>query len=173
MSEDKILLGENFSHKVSAEFNSQRSADETVQSLVARAELPAAQISVIQPSDPYIANKIEPETKGIALTFVKTHFVFGLTGFLLGLLAAALLATYGPALTQSSPLMTFIALGFLFPVLGLMLAGLLSLRPDHDSLVEKARPAADNGRWTVVVHCTSYEQQERVKDTVAHAAQTF
>lgn len=173
MNEDKVLSGENFSHKVSAEFSSQQSVDAVVQSLVVRAELPAAQISVIQPGDSYVAKKIEPEVKGIAQTFVKTHFVFGLTGFLIGLLAAGLLASYGPAITRSSPLMTFIALGFLFPVIGLMLAGLLSLRPDHDPLIDKARTAADNNRWTVIVHCTSHEQQKRVKDTVAQVAQTF
>ena len=92
---------------------------------------------------------------------------------MLGLVVAAILTTMGPALTRSSPLFTFIALGFLFPALGLMLAGLISLRPDHDPLIAQTRTATESGQWTLIAHCATTEQQERVNDTINTTAQTL
>lgn len=173
MFEHNVLLGEKFPHKVSAEYNDQLSADLAVQSLVDNTELPRKQIYVVQPHDPNMSRKIEPEVKGIARTLLKSHIVLGVGGFLLGLLVAALLVTLGPAMTRSSPLLTFIALGFLFPSVGLILAGLVSLRPDHDHLITKTRIATDASRWTVIAHCDSYEQLTRVKGCIDSSAQTL
>ena len=123
MYEHSVLLGEAFPHKVSAIYDSKQSADQAVRSMVHSADIPLEQIRVVQPGDPDMARKLEPETTGIAWTLAKSHVVFGLGGLVLGLLVAAVLATSGPAITRSSPVMTFIALGFLFPVLDLLLAG--------------------------------------------------
>lgn len=49
----------------------------------------------------------------------------------------ATVTLFGPPVTRSSPLMTFIALGFICPIFGLIIAGAVSLRPDHDLLLEK------------------------------------
>lgn len=173
MSEHDVLQGENFPHKVSAQYNSQESADRAVQLLVDNDVLPRNQIRVVQPHDPNIASKIEPEDKGIARTLTKSHIVLGGGGLVFGLLVAAILVTIGPALTRSSPMFTFIALGFLFCFLGLILAGVISLRPDHDLLIEKTRTATDTGHWTVIAHCASLEEQTRVKDTIDYSAQTL
>lgn len=173
MSEHDVLLGENFPHKVSAQYNSQQSADQAAQLLVDKAELPRSQIRIVQPYDPNMARKIEPEIKGIARTLAKSHTVLGLGGLVFGLLVAALLVNMGPAMTRSSPMFTFIALGFLFTFLGLILAGAISLRPDHDPLIEKTRTATDTGHWTVIAHCTTIEQQTRVKDTIDYSSQTL
>mgnify|MGYP003634900911 FL=1 len=104
---------------------------------------------------------------------VKAHVRFGLIGLVVGLAVAGLLVTVGPALTRSSPLMTFIAFGFFFPVLALLCAGAVSLRPDHDLVIEKARMAKDEGRWTVVAHCDSLEQQTLAKTAMDNSIQTL
>ncbi|WP_205340701.1 hypothetical protein [Denitrificimonas caeni] len=173
MSEHDVLLGEKFPHKVSAQYNSQESADRAAQLLVDNAELPRNQIRIVQPYDPNMARKIEPESKGIARTLVKSHTVLGIGGLVLGLLIAAILVSIGPVMTRSSPMFTFIALGFLFSFLGLILGGAISLRPDHDPLIEKTRTATDTGHWTVIAHCTTIEQQTRVKDTIDYSSQTL
>lgn len=173
MSEHDVLLGEKFSHKVSAQYNSQESADRAAQLLVDNAKLPRNQIRIVQPYDPNMARKIEPESKGIARTLVKSHTVLGIGGLVLGLLIAAILVSIGPVMTRSSPMFTFIALGFLFSFLGLILGGAISLRPDHDPMIEKTRTATDTGHWTVIAHCTSLEQQTRVKDTIDYSSQTL
>lgn len=173
MSEHDVLQGENFPHKVSAEYNSQQSADRAVQLLVDNAQLSRNQILIVRPHDPNMGIKVEPEVKGIARTLVKSHTVLGIGGLLFGLLLAAILVNVGPALTRSSPMFTFIALGFLFTFLALMLAGFISLRPDHDPLIEKTRTATDSGRWTVIAHCATVEEQARVKDSIDFSAQTL
>lgn len=173
MSEHDVLLGEDFPHKVSAEYNSQQAAEQAVQLLVKNAELSRNQIRIVQPYDLDMARKLEPEVRGIARTFAKSHAVLGLGGLIFGLVLAAVLVTIGPTLTSSSPMFTFIALGFLFTFLGLLLAGAISLRPDHDYLIGKTRTATETGHWTVIAHCTDYEQQTRVKETLDYSAQTL
>ncbi|GGE69125.1 hypothetical protein GCM10011533_21900 [Streptosporangium jomthongense] len=167
-----LVLGENYSHKISEEFDSQVAAERGAESLE-NLGIPLAQIRIIQPNDPSMAQKVEPETQGIARSMVKAHVWFGLIGLVVGLAVAGLLVTVGPALTRSSPVMTFIAMGFLFPVLALLIAGAVSLRPDHDLIIEKARTAKENGRWTVVAHCDSLEQQKLAKTAMHHSTQTL
>ncbi len=173
MSEDNVLLGEDFPHKVSAQYNSEQSANQAVQLLVDKAQLPRYQIRVVQPHDPNMGRKTEPENKGIARTIVKSHTVLGLGGLVFGLLLAAILIIMGPAMTRESPMFTFIALGFLFTFLGLILAGVISLRPDHDAMIATTRTASEAGQWTVIAHCTTLEQQAQVKDTIDYSAQTL
>lgn len=173
MSEHNILLGEEFPHKVSAQYNSEQSANQAVRLLVDKAQIPRHQIRVVQPHDPYMGRKTEPENKGIARTLVKSHTVLGIGGLVFGLLLAALLVTIGPAMTRESPMFTFIALGFLFTFLGLILAGVISLRPDHDNMIATTRTATEAGYWTVIAHCTTLEQQAQVKDTIDYSAQTL
>lgn len=167
-----LVLGENYSHKISEEFDSQVAAERGAESLE-NLGIPLAQIRIIQPNDPSMAQKVEPETQGIARSMVKAHVWFGLIGLVVGLAVAGLLVTVGPASTRSSPVMTFIAMGFLFPVLALLTAGAVSLRPDHDLIIEKARTAKENGRWTVVAHCDSLEQQKLAKTAMHHSTQTL
>lgn len=173
MPTQDVLSGEHFSHKVTAEFDSQDAADNAVKTLIDKAGLPPSQITVIQPHDPNMARKIEPEAKEIGRTLAKAHVTLGLGGLILGLVLAAVLVTVGPTATQSSPVMTFIALGFLFSILGLLLGGIISLRPDHDPMIEHTRTATDAGLWTVVAHCTSSEQQDLVKNTIGYSSQTL
>ena len=169
---DDAVLGEHYSHKVSAEFDSQMAADGATERLEL-AGIPRGQIRVIRPNDPHMGRKVEPEVQGIARSLVKAHVMFGLIGLVVGLVIAGVLVTVGPMMTRSSPGMTFIAFGLVCPVLGLLLAGAVSLRPDHDPLIAKARTAKDSGRWTVVAHCASVEQQELAQATMDHSTRTL
>lgn len=173
MAEQNLIMGEDYSHKVSAEFDSQEAADRAVQLLVEKAHIPRQQIDIVNPNDPLIARKLEPEVTGISRTLAKSHLVFGGAGFVLGIVLSIILTTMGPALTQASPLFTFIAVIFLSTALALLLAGLVSLRPDHDPLIAKTRTASRTGHWTVVVHCASQEQQDKANETIQHTTQTF
>lgn len=167
------ISGENYSHKVTAEFDNKIDADNAVKKLIDQAGLPESQITVVQPHDPNMALKIEPEVKGIGRSLARAHVTLGLGGLVVGLVLAAILVAVGPEATQSSPGMTYIALGFLLGMLGLLLGGAVSLRPDHDPMVEHTRAATDAGQWTVVAHCTSSEQQDLVKNTIGYSTQTL
>jgi len=173
MNNHDVLFGEDYSHKVSAQYNSQEAADQAVEILVNKAQIPRFQIRVVKPYDPNMASKIEPESKGIARTLAKSHKVLGIGGLVFGLVLAAVLVMVGPEMTRASPMFTFIALGFLFTFLGLLLAGVISLRPDNDPMLEQTRTATDTGHWTVIAHCTDLDQQTRAKDNIDYSSQTL
>lgn len=173
MSEQDVLSGEKYPHKVSAAYNSQPLAEQAVKSLAEHAHIPREQIKVVQPNDPHIAHKLEPEVGGVRRTFVKSHLVFGISGFVVGIIVAVLLTTMGPPITRSSPVFTYIAVIFLFTLIPLLAAGLISFRPDHDPLIAQTREATQSGQWTVVVHCIDTEQQERATQIITPTAETL
>lgn len=173
MSEQSVLSGEAFSHKVSAEYENEQAAKKAVDSLVKESGIPLQQIRVVQPHDPAMARKIEPEASGIGWTLVKSHAVLGCVGLVLGLCVATILVYLGPPITRSSPVLTFIAFGIVLPLVGMLIAGAISLRPDHDLLVDKTRAATDAGHWTVIAHCSDSNEQRRAKAAVDQAAQTL
>ncbi|MFO7550431.1 MAG: hypothetical protein R6W80_03425 [Haliea sp.] len=165
--------GEQYSHKVSAEFATRESADDMVAQLAADSGLRQSRVELVVPGDQHLGSKVEPESRGIARTALKSHFVLGLAFLALGLATAWLLVTFGPPLTRSSPVMVFIVLGFFPTLFGLMLAGAITLRPDHDPLIASTRKAAQAGRWTVVVHCADEEQQQRARELLDVRSQTL
>ncbi len=76
-----VLQGEDFSHTVSAQYNSQASADQAVQRLIQSAQLAPHQIKVVQPHDPHMGRKVEPDDKGIARTLVNVAHSIGTRRF--------------------------------------------------------------------------------------------
>lgn len=174
MANQDAVLGEEYPHKITAEYDSQSDADRAVKALADQAGVPPAQVRIVQPhGSADMARKVEPESRGIRQSLVKSHVGLGTAGLILGVALAGVLVVFGPTATQSSPLMTFIALGFLCTVLALLLAGAISMRPDHDRMLHKTRAATEAGQWTVVVHCADAEQRDRVKDTIGHSTQTL
>ncbi|MCB1842634.1 MAG: hypothetical protein KDI09_06690 [Halioglobus sp.] len=172
MSDNDLLQGEQFPHKISGEYESEDAARHAAELLINNAGLPETQVRVVEPGDPSLSRKVEPESRGIARTLVKSHITLGLAGLVSGLVLAALLVTFGPALTRSSPLQTFIVFGALFSMTGLILAGAVSLRPDHDPLIVKTQHAARSGRWSVIAHCADFEEKARAKNTIDFSSQT-
>lgn len=173
MSDQNAVSGEQYPHKITAEYASQSEADSAARSLVADAGLSSAQVRVVCPHDADMERKVEPESSGLAKTMAKSHLTLGFTGLIIGLVLAGILVVFGPVATQSSPVLTFVALGFLGAVLALLLAGAVSLRPDHDRVIQKTRSATQAGKWTVIVHCADADQQDQVKNTIDHSAQTL
>lgn len=158
--------------KVGGVFESEAAAKNAVKSLVSEGAINLQNIELVEPRDASperddaLEHKMEPEDKGIARTLAKSHLILGATGLLAGLLASTLLITVGPQLARANPLFTFIPLTLIGVFLGLLLAGLISLRPDHDRLINKSRNAAKSGRWSVVVHTANTEEKQRAKNVM-------
>jgi len=166
---DMRIIGENNPSKVAVAFDRKETADKAINALVEQAGFSRRQIKMIDPNDKYemfLGPNLEPENKGIAITLIKSHLLIGGAIFLLSLLVSWLLITIGPVATQSSPFMTFIGVGALGLFLGLLLAGAISLRPDHDTVIAKVRAAKDKGKWGVVVH-TTHESKKLAKQILA------
>lgn len=126
-----------------------RLAAETLRSRLAVGE---RDVTVVAPGDPDIARALEPEQRGIWHTMLRSHALLGALGFGLGLLLAAALIVGGwPAAVASPWATTAIAAGFM-AIAGMLVAGLLTLRPDHALVIRRVRHALRHGRTAVVAH---------------------
>jgi hypothetical protein len=127
-------------------------------------------INIVKPEDNNISKKIEPESHGIAKTIVKSHGWLGLIGMILGLIIATALVISGPEMTQSSPLFTYLVFIFFGLTFGMMIAGAVSIRPDHDPLITKTVEASHENHWTVIVQTDDHEEIDLIKDLLEGSA---
>jgi hypothetical protein len=155
------ITGEVSNSKLAAVFAHERDALAAVQALSAALSLGPEQVKLITPAEPHPGRKLEPESRGIWHTIVKAHVRLGIVGAIAGLLAFAGLYLIGVPFIVSSPVAAVLVLLFFGTVAGLMLGGLVSLRPDHDRYVEVTRDAMADGATTVVVHAFSADQCDR------------
>ncbi len=143
-------FGEQSITLVAASFDGRQGAENAVLTLEEGAHLSGA-TQIIAPGDPAFDTKLEPEQKGIWRTAIRSHVLFGILGAVLGAATAvALILAPWPA-ASSSPgfaLLFATAMGTMF---GMIVAGLLTLRPDHGVVIDRVRQWLRWGRWVVVV----------------------
>ena len=89
MYECDAALGEHYTYRFSAEFDSQVAAYRAAESLKV-AGIPLEQIRVVRPTDPGMAHEVEPQVQGVAWVLVKKHVMLGLLGFTYPLVAVLL-----------------------------------------------------------------------------------
>ncbi|MFZ0789415.1 MAG: hypothetical protein WAM94_07310, partial [Chromatiaceae bacterium] len=144
-----LIFGERYLSRVGAEFKSANQARHAAAKLVAEVGLPCRQVRVVEPHDRSVSRKLEPEPGGIARTLVRSHLTLGIAGGVLGLVTALVLIGSGIDAVASSPVYSIGVLASFGAILGMLLAGLVSLRPDHDLVIDQVEKAANEGRWSV------------------------
>ena len=164
MSDATQLTGEVSNSKVAGVFASQSEARRVAAVMAAALSLDDAQVQVITPGEPHPGRKLEPEPRGIWRTIVVAHLKLGIAGGVAGLLVFVALLAAGVPFVASSPIATALVLLFFGTVAGLLLGGLVALRPDHDRYVLAARDAMAEGNTTVVVHAFSAGQREQAAE---------
>ncbi|HSD18136.1 MAG TPA: hypothetical protein VLC71_12875 [Thermomonas sp.] len=164
MSETSPITGELSNSKVAAVFPRPVDAQAAAAAVAQALSLGAAQVQVITPSEPHPGRLLEPESRGIWRTIVSAHLKLGIAGAVIGLLVFAGLRAYGLPFIVNSPVAAALVLLFFGTVAGLMLGGLVALRPDHDRYVEATRDAMASGNTTVVVHAFSSGQADQAAD---------
>lgn len=164
MSETSPITGELSNSKVVAVFANESAARSAAQAVAAALSLGSAQVQLITPAEPHPGRKLEPESRGVWRTIVVAHVRLGIVGAVVGLLAFAALYAAGLPFIVNSPVAAALVLLFFGTVAGLMLGGLVALRPDHDRYVEAAREAMESGNTTVVVHAFSGDQAGQAAD---------
>lgn len=167
------IIGEARSGIVSGVFRCESDARGAAYCLINDGDFERDNINIVAPNDSLFAEKMEPGKDTIARTLVRTHLIFGLLGLLFGLILSALLALFGPPLTQSSPMFTTIALALIGLFLGLIFAGVVSVRPDHDPLIETTQHAIRSGCWAVVVHTLDRDEMYRAKIVMSGSAESL
>jgi hypothetical protein len=153
------LFGERSLTLVAATFPNRAAAVDAAATL--QAELPQAGVDLIHPHDVNLARKLEPESQGIWRTAGRSHLVLGLAGLVFGAVVAATLVSSGWPAAVQSPMLATLFLSNLGLFAGLMVAGLLTLRPDRSRVFTSIRERIISGEWAVVAHPTSPSQSER------------
>lgn len=156
--------------KVAGVYAQESGAQQAIHLLRNEGGFSAEEVNLVPPDDTNFDEKIEPDDKGIGRTLLGSHIILGGCGLAVGLILAAILSVYGPVLTTSSPTMVFIGLATLGTFFGLLVAGLVSLRPDHDGLINDTRHATNNQQWTVIVQTKDDEQQKQAKQLMQGSA---
>lgn len=163
MTGPSALTGESSNHKLAAAFADPGAARAAAGELAAALSLEPAQVQVILPGEPHPGRKLEPESHGIWRTIVIAHARLGLAGAAVGVLGFAALYAMGVPFIVSSPVAAGLVMLFFGAVAGLMLGGLVALRPDHDRYVQATRDAMAAGETTVVVHAFSAAQRDQAE----------
>ncbi len=170
MTGNTSLTGEVSNSKVAAVFANEATAREVAARVRATLQLADAQVQVITPDDRRPGRKLEPESHGIFRTIIRAHVRLGLVGAVAGAVTFGVLWAMGlPWIVNSAVLAAavFVAFG---TVGGLMLGGLVSLRPDHDLYINKVYDALGEGRSAVVVHAFSRQQNAQAEDLLKGAS---
>ncbi len=153
------VTGEVSNSKVAAVFASRGIARSAADEMIAELSLQPAQVKLIGPGTADVGIKLQPEGGGILRTIVTAHLKLGIAGAVLGLLVVAVMFGLDVRFVSSSPLAAGLSAVAFGAVAGLLLGGLVSLRPDQDAYMNATREAAAEGRTTVVVHALSTEQR--------------
>ncbi|MFT4172973.1 MAG: hypothetical protein QM639_10475 [Rhodocyclaceae bacterium] len=158
-----MLFGERSLTIVAALFDSLEAARSAAERVRNSSGMQAGQVKLVAPADPSFDAKLEPEQTGIAHTLIRTHVILGTVGLAAGVLIALALQYAGIPLFSQNVARSLFMLGVLGLFFGLMFGGFLSLRPDHDMVIEKVRWGSATGRWAVVTHPVSSAQKKEAE----------
>jgi hypothetical protein len=161
---DIPVTAEVSNHKVAAVFPDASVAQQAAAAVASSLALAGSQVQLIRPGDPHPGRKLEPESRGIWQTIIVAHVKLGIAGVIGGAVLFGVLYAMGVPFIVNSAIAALLVIMFFGGVAGLMLGGLVSLRPDHDRYVEATREAVKEGMTTVVVHAYSVEQRSQAAE---------
>lgn len=170
----RLIFGERSLTKVAAVFDNRKSAEYAADHLKQAGRINPAQVNLVGPEDTSgpanapMSRKLEPEQNGIWHTLIRAHVFTGTLGAISGVLLYIALTVSGNDTILSTPFMSLFVLVFFGTIFGLMVGGLLTLRPDHYRVIALVRRAVAAGRWAVVVHPATHRQIEFVLNELHH-----
>lgn len=163
----QLIFGERSLTKVAGIYSTAQEAADARARVLHGGDWADSQVVLLTPADAkmsrrgIMARKMEPESRGIWRTILRAHLFTAVLGLAIGAGAWYLLWYTGNRLIGGSPGLSFVAFAFFGTVFGLMLGGLISLRPDHARLITVVRSALRSGRWATVVHPFDAKQAEK------------
>lgn len=175
MSQQPLMhafFGERSMTKVAAVFPARQQAEQAARRLTQASGFEQQQVEVLSPGDgqwaraDVLSRKMEPDERGIWNTIIRAHVLSGFIGFLLGTALCLLLWMAGQPGVRSTPGIALVAMAGFGATFGLLVGGLLSLRPDHGHVIALVRQHLRQGRWAVVAHPDSPEQASRAERTL-------
>jgi hypothetical protein len=159
----RLFFREQSLTKVAAMYRDATRAIAVAQALRRLPRMHDGQVQVVHPYDRDWGRKLEPEGVGIWRTAVRAHLTCGAIGLFAGAAVFAGFYLFGVRAITATPLAALFAMVLFATMFGLMIGGVLTVRPDHDAIVDAVRQAAKAGLWTVIVHPVSREQRAAVE----------
>lgn len=164
------ITSNNLDQRVAATYPSKDKATQAKVILTRKLGLNEKSIKIIEPQDDATGEKLEGSSKSVGRKMLSLHLVYPLVGLIIGMIIAFLLVSYGPLFTQNSPMFTYVALISPGIFIGVFVAGLRSLKPEHDGVNMTTVNAKQNNRWTLLVktnnaNVTKDELCEEIKQT--------
>jgi hypothetical protein len=165
-----LFFGERSLTTVAALFGQAEDARDAAEHIVRDARLPEKQVKVLGPGDPTLERKLEPEEPGIVHTLIRSHATLGVIGLIVGLLIGGVLILAGVGWAVASPFYTVGVAAVFGAVGGMMVGGLISIRPDRSLLDAKVETAVQQGRWAVIVHPVNRGEEKRALNVLEHTS---
>ncbi|HUH87088.1 MAG TPA: hypothetical protein VL003_03445 [Pusillimonas sp.] len=165
----QALFGEGATTKIAAVYETRDAASAAAQALSRQAKLEPSQWMLVAPEERDYARKLEPESKGIARTGIRAHLILGAVGFLVGVVLWAVLYALPITYIVASPGASAAVIVSFATILGMMLGGLVTARPDHQIVILKVRKAAEQGKWSLVLHPRNPEQCDALMKALTDA----
>lgn len=163
MQSSMSLTGEQKGHKVAAVFDTETDAKGAAKALCAGTSLTDDQVAVLSPRDPHQGSELEPEDQGIWHTLVRSHVGLGAGGAVTGFIVFLILSALGIGFIAQNSVVAASVLAALGLMLGLLLAGAVTIRPDHTPYLMKAQSALSKGKYVLTVHASSTQQLQEAK----------
>lgn len=150
--------GESSSHKMAAVFDDADQARLAQKQLGESIDLNQEQTDILEPGSRGKARRLLPESEGIWRTWLKAHAVFGAAGALIGMTAFLTLLLADVGVVSDNPVLAGLVFLHVPTLMGLLVGGLFSLRPDQSPYLYAARDALRSGKAVLVVHAESHDQ---------------
>ncbi|MDL0430428.1 hypothetical protein QPM17_04790 [Marinobacter sp. TBZ242] len=157
------LTGEQQGHKVAAVFDTEPDARGTAKAICEETSLTDEQVTVLSPADRHQGKELEPEDQGIWQTLVRSHVGLGVIGAVAGFVLFLILSALGVGLATDNTIVAASVMTAFGGVFGLLVAGGVTLRPDHTPYLVKAQSALREGKYVLAVHASSFEQLQEAK----------
>ncbi|WP_018981628.1 hypothetical protein [Salinimonas chungwhensis] len=153
--------------QVAAVFDTEASARASVDEVEDATDVTESQVTFVSPMDDTFSQKLEADSKKLGKHMWYAHLILGAAGLLVGLIAGWLLVSFGPALTQSNPLFTYIAMISPGIFVGLFVAGLISLRPDRSEIIDTVRHAIRRKHYAVIINMKKNQSVKNVAEILS------
>lgn len=169
MANSNALTAEASGQKVAAIFSTETRAREVAAQLRTELGLGDPQVRVVTPNDHRPGRKLEPESQGIFRTMILAHARLGALGAVAGAVLFGVFWFAGAGMVVNAAAPAAFAMIVIGGLVGLMAGGLVTLRPDHDVVINRVFEAIGEGQCAVVVHAQSTEQVEAVQEKLKAA----
>jgi len=172
-----LIFGERSLTKVAGVYPTAQGAEDARARVRRGGAWADGQVVLLTPADAkmsrreIMAKKMDPESSGILRTILRAHLFTAFVGIAVGVGAWGMLMSMGNRLIGGSPGLSFMAFAFFGTVFGLMLGGLISLRPDHARLITIVRSALRSGHWVAVAHPFNEKQADEAVNLLRAGSQ--